>query len=75
MTSSGIAPVRFGGVSLQPGPDLHVGAHAVDIRGTALAVSERMGLDTAVRDPRTQIRTLSAVRPDSARTYDSESAE
>ncbi|HZN81794.1 MAG TPA: FAD-dependent monooxygenase [Mycobacterium sp.] len=50
--------------------ELRVGGHAVDIRGTALQVIERMGLDTAVRDARTQILTLSAVRPDGARTYD-----
>jgi 2-polyprenyl-6-methoxyphenol hydroxylase-like FAD-dependent oxidoreductase len=31
---------------------------------------ERMGLDTAVREARTQILTLSAVRPDGRRTYD-----
>jgi 2-polyprenyl-6-methoxyphenol hydroxylase-like FAD-dependent oxidoreductase len=51
-------------------PDLCVGGHAVDIRGTALEVVERMGLDTSVRDARTQILTLSAVRPDGRRTYD-----
>ena len=51
-------------------PDLCVGGHAVDIRGTALEVVERMGLDTAVRDARTQILSLSAVRPDGRRTYD-----
>jgi len=51
-------------------PELRVGGHAVDIRGTALEVIERMGLDTEVRDARTQILTLSAVRPDGARTYD-----
>src|SRR5260370_23949972 len=32
-------------------PDLCVGGHAVDIRGTALEVVEGMGLDTAVRRP------------------------
>ena len=51
-------------------PELRVGGHAVDIRGTALEVVERMGLDAAVRDARTQIMTLSAVRPDGRRTYD-----
>ena len=51
-------------------PELRVGGHAVDIRGTALEVIERMGLETEVRDARTQILTLSAVRPDGARTYD-----
>jgi 2-polyprenyl-6-methoxyphenol hydroxylase-like FAD-dependent oxidoreductase len=51
-------------------PELRVGGHAVDIRGTALEVIERMGLDTAVRDARTRILTLSAVRPDGVRTYD-----
>jgi 2-polyprenyl-6-methoxyphenol hydroxylase-like FAD-dependent oxidoreductase len=51
-------------------PDLCVGGHAVDIRGTAVELMERMGLDTAVRDARTQILTLSAVRPDGRRTYD-----
>ena len=51
-------------------PELRVGGHAVDIRGTALEVIERMGLDTAVRDARTQILTLSAVRPEGVRTYD-----
>jgi 2-polyprenyl-6-methoxyphenol hydroxylase-like FAD-dependent oxidoreductase len=51
-------------------PELRVGGHAVDIRGTALEVIERMGLDTAVRDARTQILTLSAERPDGVRTYD-----
>jgi len=51
-------------------PELRVGGHAVDIRGTALEVIERMGLETAVRDVRTQILTLSAVRPDGVRSYD-----
>ena len=51
-------------------PELRVGGHAVDIRGTALGVTERMGLDTAVRAARTKILTLSAVRPDGRRTYD-----
>jgi 2-polyprenyl-6-methoxyphenol hydroxylase-like FAD-dependent oxidoreductase len=51
-------------------PELRVGGHAVDIRGTALEVVERMGLDAAVRAARTQILTLSAVRPDARRTYD-----
>jgi 2-polyprenyl-6-methoxyphenol hydroxylase-like FAD-dependent oxidoreductase len=51
-------------------PELRVGGHAVDIRGTALAVTERMGLETAVREARTNILTLSAVRPDGRRTYD-----
>jgi 2-polyprenyl-6-methoxyphenol hydroxylase-like FAD-dependent oxidoreductase len=51
-------------------PELRVGGHAVDIRGTALEVIERMGLDTAVREARTQILSLSAVRPDGRRTYD-----
>ena len=51
-------------------PELRVGGHAVDIRGTALEVIERMRLDAAVRDARTQILTLSAVRRDGVRTYD-----
>ena len=51
-------------------PELRVGGHAVDIRGTALGVTERMGLETAVREARTQILTLSAVRPDGRRTHD-----
>jgi 2-polyprenyl-6-methoxyphenol hydroxylase-like FAD-dependent oxidoreductase len=51
-------------------PELRVGGHAVDIRGTALQVVERMGLGAAVRDARTHILTLSAVRPDGRRTYD-----
>jgi 2-polyprenyl-6-methoxyphenol hydroxylase-like FAD-dependent oxidoreductase len=51
-------------------PGLRVGGHAVDIRGTALAVTERMGLETAVREARTNILTLSAVRPEGRRTYD-----
>jgi 2-polyprenyl-6-methoxyphenol hydroxylase-like FAD-dependent oxidoreductase len=51
-------------------PELRVGGHAVDIRGTALGVTERMGLDAAVREARTKILTLSAVRPDGRRTYD-----
>lgn len=50
--------------------ELRTGGHAVDIRGTALQVVERMRLDTAVRDARTQLLTLSAVRPDGRRTYD-----
>lgn len=45
------------------------GGHAVDIRGTALEVIERMRLDGAVLEARTQLTTLSAVRPD-GRTYD-----
>ncbi|MCT7660551.1 FAD-dependent monooxygenase [Mycobacterium deserti] len=51
-------------------PQLRVGGHAVDIRGTALEVVRRMGLVSAVRDARTQIDTLSVVRPDGRRTYD-----
>lgn len=51
-------------------PELRVGGHAVDIRGTALDVIERMGLSAAVRAVRTNILTLSAVRPDGLRTYD-----
>jgi 2-polyprenyl-6-methoxyphenol hydroxylase-like FAD-dependent oxidoreductase len=51
-------------------PELRVGGHAVDIRGTALEVTERMGLEIAVREARTNILTLSAVRPDGRRTYD-----
>ena len=42
---------------------LRTGGHAVDIRGTALEVVERMGLDAEIRDVRTQLMTLSAVRP------------
>lgn len=57
-------------VLVERAPELRVGGHAVDIRGTALEVIERMGLDSAVRDARTQILTLSAVRPDGHRTYD-----
>src|SRR5262245_50954038 len=48
---------------------LRAGGHAVDIRGTALEVIERMGLAAAVRENRTALATLSAVRPD-GRTYD-----
>jgi 2-polyprenyl-6-methoxyphenol hydroxylase-like FAD-dependent oxidoreductase len=51
-------------------PALRTGGHAVDVRGTALEVAERMGLAGALREARTQIRTLSAVRPDGRRTYD-----
>lgn len=51
-------------------PELRVGGHAVDVRGTALQVVERMGLHAAVRARRTQIMTLSAVRPDGRRSYD-----
>jgi 2-polyprenyl-6-methoxyphenol hydroxylase-like FAD-dependent oxidoreductase len=49
---------------------LRVGGHAVDIRGTALDVVDRMGVGDAVRDARTRILTLSAVRPDGRCTYD-----
>ncbi|HEX7427269.1 MAG TPA: hypothetical protein VF328_10025 [Mycobacterium sp.] len=49
---------------------LWTGGHAVDIRGTALEVVERMGLDAEVRDARTQLLRLSAIRPDGRRTYD-----
>ena len=49
---------------------LTTGGHAVDIRGTALQVVERMGLDAEVRDARTQLLRLSAVRSDGRRTYD-----
>jgi 2-polyprenyl-6-methoxyphenol hydroxylase-like FAD-dependent oxidoreductase len=48
---------------------LRTGGHAVDIRGTALQVVERMGLDAAIRHARTHVLTLSAVRPDGRRTY------
>lgn len=51
-------------------PELRAGGHAVDIRGTALDVTERMGLSAAVREARTNILTLSAVRPDGRRSYD-----
>ncbi len=47
-----------------------VGGHAVDVRGTALEVVDRMGVGDAVRNARTRILTLSAVRPDGRRTYD-----
>jgi 2-polyprenyl-6-methoxyphenol hydroxylase-like FAD-dependent oxidoreductase len=49
---------------------LRTGGHAVDIRGTALEVVDRMGLDGKVREARTHLMTLSAVRPDGTRTYD-----
>jgi len=49
---------------------LRTGGHAVDVRGTALDVVERMGLDGKVREARTHLMTLSAVRPDGRRTYD-----
>ena len=49
---------------------LRTGGHAVDIRGTALEVVERMGLDGKVREARTHLMTLSAVRPDGRRNYD-----
>jgi 2-polyprenyl-6-methoxyphenol hydroxylase-like FAD-dependent oxidoreductase len=49
---------------------LRTGGHAVDIRGTALEVVERMGLAAEVREARTHLMTLSAVRPDGRRTYD-----
>lgn len=49
---------------------LRTGGHAVDIRGTALEVVERMKLDEQVREARTHLTTLSAVRPDGRRTYD-----
>ncbi len=49
---------------------MRTGGHAVDVRGTALEVVERMGLDAAVRDARTHLMTLSAVRHDGRRTYD-----
>jgi 2-polyprenyl-6-methoxyphenol hydroxylase-like FAD-dependent oxidoreductase len=50
--------------------DLRAGGQAVDVRGTALGVIKRMGLEAAVRDRRTQLRTLSAVRERGPRTYD-----
>ena len=50
--------------------ELRVGGHAVDIRGSALGVTERMGLATAVREARTNILTLSALRADGRRSYD-----
>jgi len=49
---------------------LRTGGHAVDIRGTALDVIDRMGLGDAVRDARTRILTLSAVRSDGRSTYE-----
>jgi 2-polyprenyl-6-methoxyphenol hydroxylase-like FAD-dependent oxidoreductase len=48
---------------------LRTGGHAVDIRGTALEVVERMNLAAEVREARTQLMTLSAVRPGGG-TYD-----
>jgi 2-polyprenyl-6-methoxyphenol hydroxylase-like FAD-dependent oxidoreductase len=57
-------------VLIERTPELRIGGHAVDIRGTALDVIERMGLDTAVRDARTRILTLSAVRRDGVRSYE-----
>jgi 2-polyprenyl-6-methoxyphenol hydroxylase-like FAD-dependent oxidoreductase len=57
-------------ILVERSPGLRTGGHAVDIRGTALQVVERMGLDAEIRDARTQILTLSAVRPDGRRTYD-----
>ena len=48
---------------------LRTGGHAVDIRGTALEVIERMNLEAEIRAARTHVMTLSAVRPN-GRTYD-----
>jgi 2-polyprenyl-6-methoxyphenol hydroxylase-like FAD-dependent oxidoreductase len=42
-------------------PTLRVGGHAVDIRGVAVDVIERMGLIESVRAARTQLRMLSVV--------------
>jgi 2-polyprenyl-6-methoxyphenol hydroxylase-like FAD-dependent oxidoreductase len=42
-------------------PSLRVGGHAVDIRGAAIDVIERMGLHAQVSAARTQLRTLSVV--------------
>lgn len=50
--------------------ELRVGGHAVDIRGTALDVIERMDLAAAVRERRTRIMTMSVVRGGGPRTYD-----
>jgi 2-polyprenyl-6-methoxyphenol hydroxylase-like FAD-dependent oxidoreductase len=60
----------FGRVLIERLDRRRVGGHAVDVRGTALEVVDRMGVGEAVRDARTRILTLSAVRPDSRRTYD-----
>jgi 2-polyprenyl-6-methoxyphenol hydroxylase-like FAD-dependent oxidoreductase len=49
---------------------LRMGGHAVDVRGTAVDVVDRMGLGEAIRDARTRIMTLSMVRSDGRSTYD-----
>jgi 2-polyprenyl-6-methoxyphenol hydroxylase-like FAD-dependent oxidoreductase len=57
-------------ILLECADGLRTGGHAVDIRGTALEVVERMRLDDHVREARTHLTTLSAVRPDGRRIYD-----
>ena len=45
-------------------PSLRAGGHAVDVRGVALEVIERMGLTEPLRRARTQMRGMSMLDPD-----------
>lgn len=47
-------------------PALRAGGHAVDVRGTALEVIERMGLTDPLRRARTRMRGMSMLDPDGA---------
>lgn len=55
---------RYGvqAVVVERSADLRVGGHAIDIRGVALDVIERMGVAEEVRRAKTQLRKLSFVR-------------
>lgn len=55
---------RFGvhAVVVERSPALRSGGHAIDIRGVAVDLIERMGLIEQVRSARTQLRMLSVVR-------------
>jgi 2-polyprenyl-6-methoxyphenol hydroxylase-like FAD-dependent oxidoreductase len=55
---------RYGvqSVVVERSADLRVGGHAIDIRGVALDVIERMGLIEDVRRAKTRLHTLSFVR-------------
>jgi 2-polyprenyl-6-methoxyphenol hydroxylase-like FAD-dependent oxidoreductase len=47
-------------------PTLRAGGHAVDVRGVALEVIERMGLTAPLRGARTQMRGMSMLDPQGA---------
>jgi 2-polyprenyl-6-methoxyphenol hydroxylase-like FAD-dependent oxidoreductase len=56
----------FAATVVESAPALRRGGHAIDVRGAALEVIDRMGLAEPVRRARTQMRGMSMVDPDGA---------